>query len=194
MEKLMTPVLRKVFLIVLALLILLLGMSYIFSPYKSYQNGFIKSSVKIESSCEAAFNYLGDSNHARDWSVFVDFIEALNKEEFADGQVGSKRMCYTKSDRTGFTWEEEVVERREGSYRRITCYNFQNLFTSSPDLSTEQIYEKIEEGCKLTFTLDFQEEPKLWDKLKMKFSAYRIKSIFDRNLVNIRKEILQEGP
>ncbi len=194
MEKVITPMLRRIFWIALAIFLLLLSFTWVFSPYKSYQTGVITSEVDINADCQQAFKYLGNSDNAKKWSVFVSFIETINPDQFQDGMIGSKRMCYTKEDKTGFTWEEEVLERRENEYRKISCYNFQNLFIKSPNLVTEQIYSPSSSGCKVTFTLDFKEEPTFLDKMKMKFSAYRVKSIFDRNLANIKSEVQKDRP
>ena len=194
MEKIITPTLKKISLVFFALLIFLLTLSYIFSPYTGYDSGKIKSSVYIDMPCELAYDYLGDSDHARDWSVFVDFIETINGNEVGDGKVGSKRICYTNEDKTGFYWEEEVLKNIKNEYRQLSCYGFENLFISSPTLVTEQVYDPNANGCNLTFTLDYQEEPNFWQLLKIKYSAYRIKSIFDHNLANIKNEVLNDRP
>lgn len=188
MESKVTSTLRHVFLAVLLLFLLLSFAAYKFSPY----NQKILSSVDIEMPSEMAYDYLGDSDNAKDWSVFVAFIETINSAVIPDGQVGSKRICYTKEDHTGFNWEEEILEVRENEYRKISCYNFENFSLNAPYLTTEQIYRSTDQGCKVMFTLDFMHEPNFIDLLKMKFAAYRIKSIFDQNLTNIKEEVLKK--
>ncbi len=194
MEKNITPLLRNIFLGSLILLISILIGAWIMSPYSKYKEGKIVSKVNIEMPCTAAFDYLGNSENAKTWSVFVDFIETTNKEHFEDGEIGSKRICYTKSDRSGFNWEEEVLEIIPNEYRKLSCYNFKNLAVKAPNLVTEQIYIDKGEDCVLVFTLDFSKKPSFIEKLKLKFSSYRIQSIFDQNLLNIRAEIIKDRP
>lgn len=190
MEKNLTPILRNVFLGALGIFLLISIAAWIFSPYK----GKIESHVGIDVPCEVAFDYLGNSDNASDWSSFVAYIESINENLVADGHVGSRRMCYTDWDESAFRWEEEILERKEDQYRLLSCYNYQNLWLRAPDLLTEQIYERMDYGCKVSFTLDFRYKPSLWDKAKLKFSAYRIKSIFDQNLINIKKEVYKRRP
>ncbi|WP_235297602.1 SRPBCC family protein [Portibacter marinus] len=190
MEKNVTPILRNVFLGVLVLFLLLCLMAWIFSPYKDK----VVSHVGIDMPCEAAFDYLGNSDNASDWSSFVPYIETINEDKVADGMVGSKRKCYTEWEKEGFQWEEEVLERIEDKYRKLSCYNYKNLWLRAPDLVTEQIYSQTDYGCKVSFTLDFMYKPSFWDLAKMKYSAFRIKSIFDKNLKNIKKEVYKRRP
>ena len=188
MDTKVTSTLRKVFLAVLLLFLIVSFAAYKFSPYDQK----ILSAVDIEMPCEITFDYLGDSENAKDWSVFVAFIETINSAVIPDGEVGSKRICYTKEDHTGFNWEEEVLEVKPNEYRKISCYNFENLGINTPNLATEQIYRTTDEGCKVMFTLDFIKKPGFIDLVKMKFAAYRIKSIFDKNLANIKGEVLKK--
>jgi len=190
MEKNITPILRNIFMIALGVFLLLSSAAWVFSPYKSK----VVSSVGIDMPCEMAFDYLGNSDNASDWSVFVDYIETINDDRVTDGMVGSKRMCYTNWDQSGFRWEEEVLERVENEYRKLSCYNFKGLKLRSPVLATEQIYTPKDYGCEVKFTLDFLYKPSLWDRAKMKFSAYRIKSIFNKNLANVKKEVTKRRP
>lgn len=190
MEKQLTPILRNVFLGALGVFLLVSIAAWIFSPYK----GKVVSHVGIDMPCEAAFDYLGNSDNASDWSSFVAFIETINENKVKDGMVGSKRVCYTDWQKEGFNWEEEVLERVENEYRRLSCYNYKNLWLRAPDLTTEQIYEVTDYGCKVSFTLDFMYDPSLWDLAKMKFSAYRVKRIFDKNLKNIKREVHKRRP
>jgi hypothetical protein len=190
MSKNITPVLRNIFLVALGVFLFLSLSAWIFSPYKDK----VVSSVGIDMPCEMAFDYLGNSDNASDWSTFVDFIETINENSVSDGEVGSKRMCYTNWDQSGFKWEEEVLEKVQDKYRKLSCYNYQGLWLRAPVLKTEQIYAEKDYGCEVQFTLDFMYNPSLWDLAKMKFSAYRIKSIFNKNLANIKKEVTKRRP
>jgi uncharacterized membrane protein len=150
----------------------------------------ITKQIVIEKPCAEVYSYLGNSDNAKSWSVFVAFIETLNSEEVPDGMVGSKRICYTKDDKSGFRWEEEILAVEADKYRKLSCYNFENLSIPSNVLLTEQIYKIHESGCELTFTLDYKEDPSLMDKIKLYFGSFKIKRIFRKNLSNIRDEIL----
>lgn len=190
MSQNITPILRNIFLLVLGVFLLLSISAWIFSPYKDK----VVSTVGIDMPCESAFDYLGNSDNASSWSTFVAFIETTNENVISDGEVGSKRMCYTEWDQSGFKWEEEVLEKIEDEYRKLSCYNFQGLWLRAPILKTEQIYSKTDYGCQVQFTLDFMYTPSLWDLAKMKFSAYRIKSVFNQNLANIKNEVTKSRP
>lgn len=177
------------------LFFLIIGMVFLWfnSPYGKYSKSPIVTSVHIEAPCQKVYEYLGNSDHARDWSVYVAFLETLNSEEVPDGEVGSKRMCYTQEDKQGFSWEEEVLEIKKGKYRKISCYSFQNLFVNTSDLITEQVYEEETDGCKLSFTLDYAKKPSFWELVKIKYSAYKIKSVFEGNIENIKKEMTENA-
>ena len=143
MEKHVTPILRNVFLVALGAFLLSCILTWVFSPYKDK----LVSHIGIDMPCGTAFAYLGDSDNAKDWSAFVAFIETINEDKVADGEIGSKRVCYTEVDKEGFQWEEEVLEKVENEYRRLSCYNYKNLWLRAPDLTTEQIYEPTDYGC-----------------------------------------------
>ena len=61
-------------------------------------------------------------------------------------------------------------------------------------LATEQIYEKISETkTKLSFTLFYlNNNPSFSELLKTYFSAFEVKSIYERNMANI-KSIIETG-
>ena len=179
---------RKILIIGIAVIIIGFSTLWLLSPYQL--GAKISNSIKINAPCENTFAYLGNSANAQHWSVFVDRISTLNAHQVPDGQVGSKRICFTESDTSKFHWEEEIIELRENSYRKLTCYNYKNLWLAAPNLQTEQIYENDNNGtCHLTFTLDFLNEPSFIDLIKLKFAAYRISKIFHQNLSNIKAEI-----
>lgn len=166
----------------------------VFSPYGHKPDSTVKRveySVIINAPVEDVFAYLGNSDNAKNWSVFVDHINTLNADEVADGAVGSLRRCFVNADETGTHWDEETVEVILNEKRRLTIFNMQGFPMSAENLATEQLYKALEENqCELTFTVFFtSDSPGLFDQLKMYFAAYRIKSIFKGNMENIKRDV-----
>jgi hypothetical protein len=174
--------------------ILMVGLS----PYKSYNkysHNLVKVSVNINALPSKVFNYLGNSNNAKDWSVFVSHITTLNPSEKVDGELGSVRRCFTNENETGETWDEEILFIEENRYRKLSCYNFIDFALSSNNLHTEQIYEEQDDGTtELSFTLFYANpEVSLVDELKMHFASYTMASIFKENLANIKSFVEKES-
>ncbi len=164
----------------------------VFSPYgqkNDHKYKLIKESVIINASVEKVFQYLGNSNNASDWSVFVDHISTINSEKINDGKLGSIRRCFVHEDESGETWDEETLIVEQNKRRRLNCYNFRNFSLKANNLLTEQIYQPLESGkCKLTFTLFFNPEKASYiDIFKMYYAAFTIADAFQQNLRNIKK-------
>jgi hypothetical protein len=180
--------------LVWSFIILLLTFSglIIFSPYGNH-DGFsyklIVNTVAINAPVDSVFRFLGNSNNARKWSVFVDHITPLNTDSFPDGKPGSRRRCFCNADESGTRWDEVVTENVLNKKRQICCYALVDFSMSASNLATEQIYEATgNDKCKLTFTLFFKgAPPSLWGSIKTYIAAYKIKSIFSANMDNIRR-------
>jgi uncharacterized protein YndB with AHSA1/START domain len=170
---------------------------WLFSPYRHHK-GFayklVANTVEIDVSADSVFRFLGNSANASKWSVFVDHISTLNGDEVPDGSIGSRRRCYRNADETGTQWDEVITEVVPAKKRQISCYNMQHFTMSADGLGTEQLYEPIgSHRCRLTFTLFFlSKEPGLWDGIKTTIAAYRVSSIFQRNMNNI-KQVVEHG-
>jgi uncharacterized protein YndB with AHSA1/START domain len=138
---------------------------------------------------DSVFRFLGVSDNARKWSVFVDHITPLNADSVPDGTPGSRRRCFCKPDETGRRWDETITEVVPGKKRQLTIYNLVNFTAASQSLATEQLYRPLEGGgCRLTFTVFFKDaEPSWKETLEMYLAAYTIKSIFARNMDNIKR-------
>jgi hypothetical protein len=166
-----------------------------FSPYKrekSFSYKLIKESILINNSTKAVYNYLGNSNNAKIWSVYVDHISPINKDIVADGHLGSIRRCFINRDEKDGSWDEEILLIDKNKVRRLSCFNFQDLIFNPGLLNTEQIYEDKNGDCLLTFTL-FSPKKKLslWEELKIHMGSYRTAYIFRKNLNNIKKDLEQ---
>ncbi|HEY6162333.1 MAG TPA: SRPBCC family protein [Bacteroidia bacterium] len=164
----------------------------IFSPYGNH-DGFnyklILNTVEINAPADSVYKYLGNSDNARKWSVFVDHINTLNRDSFPDGAVGSRRRCFCNADEKGTQWDELVTEVVPGKKRQIIIYHLVDFSMNAEHLATEQIYESIGTNkCKLTFTVFFKDaQPSLWERIKTYIAAYKIKGIFEGNMNNIKK-------
>lgn len=174
-----------------AILIISLLCLIALSPYgenDDYDYKIVKVSVPIDAQPSEVFTYLGNSKNAKNWSVFVDHISPLNPNEKDDGEIGSLRRCFNKEDESGLTWDEEILNVEENKYRLLRCYNLQGFKMSADNIRTEQLYEELEDkSTLLSFTLFFTPgKASFIDELKMYYSAYKVTSIFQENLNNIK--------
>lgn len=167
---------------------LLFFSGYVFSPYKMNANKYkLSTSVTINTAPCKVFEYLGNSNNASDWSSFVNRIVPL---EGADGTLGSIRRCYKTADTDSWKWDEQTLLLDQCKKRKLSIYNLVNFPMQAPGLYTEQIYQSLKgEKCKLTFTLFFDKNESWFDFMRMKFTAFYIEYIFEKNLQNIKNII-----
>ncbi|MFZ5553345.1 MAG: SRPBCC family protein [Bacteroidota bacterium] len=170
--------------------VLLSGM-IIFSPYGSHNDlpyKAVKESIEIDAPAEIVYDYLGHSENAAIWSVFVDHISSLNSSDAADGMPGSQRRCFTREDESGSRWDETILIAEYGKKRRLNIFNMHEFSFAANHLLTEQLYEKTgKNSCRLTFTLFFDEgKASFTDELKMYYAAYKVSDIFRKNLQNIK--------
>jgi len=173
---------------------LLLVLAVLFSPFGRGKEDIernINASIEIDAPVAEVYAYLGNSANASKWSVYVDHITPLNKEQVPDGMSGSIRRCYTQKDEKGTTWDEMVMLAEPNRKRQLSIYNMQDFSFKTNGLATEQVYEAIDDKhTRLTFSLFYMnEEERLTELLKTYLAAYRIKYIFNRNLENIKTEI-----
>ncbi len=182
------------FRILLISLFLICVVAIVVNPYRKHP-GFsyrlIKETIEVNASAKEAFEYLGNSANARDWSVFVDHISPLNASEIADGEIHSRRRCFKQPDETGIWWDEEVLEVNPNIKRQLSVYNLHGFLLTAGGLRTEQLYEPLDaQHCKLSLTLFFAPEHRdNMDIIKMFVAAYVVRNIFKNNLKKIKYEI-----
>lgn len=196
MEKKFSKLKKGLMIIGITLVLALTGM-IVFSPYGSHE-GFdyklVKVDMEIDAPVDSVYKFLGKSANAAKWSVFVDHITPLNADSFSDGSVGCRRRCYCNKDETGTQWDELTTENAADLKRQLTIYNMKDFSMTAEHLATEQLYEKIaNDKCSLTFTVFYKDtKPTFMERFKLYFAAYKIKSIFVRNMANI-KRIVETG-
>lgn len=186
---------KVIFIAGLALISLfLLGISLmvLFSPYGNFpgkSKKMLQESVLIKAPVEQVYQYLGNSDNAEEWSVYVNHISALNSNKIADGMKGSIRRCFTNQNEKGKQWDEMVIKVEKFKRRLLNCYNFKNFEMTAGVLYTEQLYKETKDGnCMLSFTLFLSDENSTFlNHLKMYFAAYEVTRIFKQNLSNIQK-------
>lgn len=164
------------------------------SPYgydKTYQFRVIQYGIDIEVPTNIVYDYLGNSHLAPEWSVYVSHITTLNSEEYPDGSVGSIRRCFTRADQIGGQWDELIVEDIPNVKRKLHLFNFVNFPISAEGLATEQLYEALPDNrTHLKLTLFYEEgSGRFWDTIKTYLAAYKIKSIFKQNMINIKHNV-----
>lgn len=185
-------IVKKVFLILLLIAVPSIIGAIIFSPYGRH-DGFsyklVATTTEINAPADSVFAYLGNSAHAHDWSVFVDHISSLNADSFADGKPGSRRRCFQQADEKGIRWDELITAVEPGKRRQLTIYNMIDFPMQADNLATEQLYTATTDGkCRLTFTLFYLDgDPSFWDEMKTYFAAYKVQSVFQRNIANIKR-------
>lgn len=166
----------------------------VFSPYgnrEGYNYKVIHTSVVINAPLDSVFRYLGKSQNAAKWSVFVRDIQPLNADRYPDGTVGGRRRCYSRED-PAMQWDELITAVQPNKRRQLVIYNLKNFSLTASGLTTEQRYEKISAAqCRLTFTVFYNRQPDFFETLKTYFAAYKIKRIFKQNLDNIKR--INEG-
>jgi hypothetical protein len=188
---------KKIFIGLLALIIVALIAMVIFSPYKSYE-GFpyklIKTTVVINAPADSVFRYLGNSENARNWSVFVHHIDALNSDTIPDGQPGSKRRAFCNADEEGRRWDEITTLVEPNRKRQLTTFNYVDFWMTAEGLATEQLYVPLNDSTtQLSFTLFYlKNDPSFWEVMKTHFASYTVDDIFQRNMANI-KRIVETG-
>jgi len=196
MENRFIKILKKI-LIALGFIVLIMSAGIYASPYgndEKFSYKLMRETVEIAAPIADVYQYLGKSENAKDWSVFVDHITPLNADEVRDGAVGSIRRCFVQADEKGVIWDELTTIVESNKRRQLTIYNLQGFPMTADNLRTEQLYKKIsDQETKLTFTVFFAENPSLCDHLKMYYAAYQIKSIFTDNMMNIKKFVEQKS-
>lgn len=165
----------------------------IFSPFKKHKHrNEIRNEVIINAPTCEVFEYLGNSDNATKWSVYVDHITTLNGDKVEDGKVGSIRRCYTnEKENMGETWDELITEVIPCKKRQLSIYNLQNFSLAAEGLLTEQQYFELDNNkTKLVFTVFYKDNyPNLMDEIKTHFASYNIEDVFIRNMNNIKYEV-----
>jgi len=189
--------LKKILLGILITLCVALLAMVVFSPYKR-QDGFnyklVKHTLVINAPVDSVFRFLGNSDNARKWSVYVHHISTLNSDEVKDGLPGSIRRAFCTADEKGQRWDELVTIVEPNKRRQLITYDYIDFSMTAEGLATEQIYQAIDANTsQLTFTLFFKDhKPTLFEKLKMNFAAYVVLDIYEKNMDNI-KRIVETG-
>ncbi|MBI3237920.1 MAG: SRPBCC family protein [Flavobacteriia bacterium] len=190
--------LKKIILGIFILLLLTITYVLIFSPYK-YHDGsavrMMKYTIDIKATPDSVFRFLGNSNNARRWSVFVHHISSLNSDSITDGTPGSRRRCFCDSAEMGTQWDETITEVIPNQKRRLICYDFKHFSMTTDGLTTEQVYKTLPDGnCRLSFSLFVDgEQPSFFERMKIYVAAFRVQSIFERNVQNV-KAICEGNP
>jgi hypothetical protein len=180
----------------LAIFIILLGL-IIASPYNQKEGDnhrTVAYSIIIHAPVNKVFDFMGKSELAEKWSVYVDGIQTLNSRKIPDGAVGSKRRCFVHPLKNGQYWDEEVIISEKNGRRRLSIFNLVNFPISASGLLTEQLYKRLDNNItELKLTLFYiKDTPSFLGWLKIKLGAYRIKKIFKKNLLNIKDLIEKE--
>lgn len=167
------------------------------SPFgndKRFDYKLLIHSIEINAPVDSVYNFLGKSSNAGKWSVFVDHIDPLNSDRVPDGKAGCRRRCFKNANEQGLQWDEEITVSDPNRRRQLTVFNMKDFGVKAEGLATEQLYERISENkTRLSFTLFYlNAKPSLPGLLKTYFSAFKVKSVYQQNMANI-KRIIETG-
>ncbi len=187
---------KKISLWIIAGLFASIALLILLSPLRMseyYDQPAIVVSVDIDATPECVFNYLGDSDNAARWSTFVDHI-TLTSAPGTDGQIGSTRRCFVDADESSTQWDEEIIEVIPNTKRTLSIFNLVDFSMTMDGLLTDQLYEETGDGkTRLSLTLyNVESDLGLWDSFKFHLASYRIASIFEGNLENIKLLSVEE--
>lgn len=156
----------KIIFIILGACLVMFSTLIFFSPNAKLEGADhrqVAHSIIIDVNANRVFNYLGKSENASKWSVFVDHITHLNALEVRDGDPGFKRRCYCEADETGRQWDELITEVIPAKKRQLLIYNLVDFPVRAENLAMEQIYEPLGVNrCRVTFTVFFIKKPTFW--------------------------------
>lgn len=185
--------LKKIAVWVLGIIALGLIILIIASPYKYHSDEFrtVEADITINAPVDSVFAYMSNSGFASEWSSFVDHITPLNPDKVEDGEKYSIRRVFISEDEKDARWDEKIVEVVPNKKRSLKIYKIRGLSMSAVGLQTEQRYQKLKNGkTRLSLVLYFREEHRgLWNGFKMRVASFEIRSIFEKNLENIKREI-----
>ncbi len=167
-----------------------------FSPYGEIANSVgrcLEEKILINTSVSNAYNYLGDSKNAAEWSVYVSHITPVNINDFEDGEQGSIRRCFKNKDESVMFWDEEILVNEKNKIRQLSIFNMNGFSLDGDNLLTEQIYNQHQNQCELTFKLYFTKGKSNWlDELKMYLAGYEVSKVFKENLKQIKINLEQK--
>lgn len=179
---------KKISYTILFALIVFVVVVYFFSPATTNKHGELQivQTITIADSVPNVFEYMGSSENAKIWSVYVDHINLLSGE---DGKVNCKRRCFKEADEKGIQWDEEILEIIPNEKRVLSIYNGKNFPIYSKNLITEQQYKETNGGCELSLILTLKGKQSFWENFKFKFASFVVKKVFKGNLTNIKNDI-----
>ncbi|MBC8047136.1 MAG: SRPBCC family protein [Fimbriimonadaceae bacterium] len=188
---------KKIIFYIIVSLLLVFILIISLSPFKKYAgetNRIVKHTITIDAPVDSVFNFLGNSDNVALWSVYIDHITPLNSDSIPDGKPGSRRRCFQNANEEGIKWDELITIVEKNKRRQLTIYDTKGFPMMAEPLATEQIYKSMNDNkCELTFTLFFPDEkPSLVEFIKTSLGAYKIKSVYEQNMQNIKTLIEQK--
>jgi len=190
----MPRLLKYIFYFVLVIVVGLIAMIWL-SPYgyqEKYNERIIVETVLIDADIADVYTYLGNSDNAKDWSVFVDHITPLNPNEFKDGKKESIRRCFKNKDESGIYWDEKILIEEPNQKRQLNIYNMHGFSISGNGLLTEQLYVTKDGKTELSFVLFLEDnESSFIKELKLYFAGFKVSTIFKGNIERV-KSILEK--
>lgn len=172
----------------IAITLLLLGLTGLYFFILNYESNV---EVIIEAPMDKVWEYVGNSDNAREWSIFFDSIRIISGN---DGQVGAVRRCYRKDFNEDFPyWDERTLEVRPNEYRKINTFNLTNFpwyVTSKAQYFVHQRFEQLDgDRVKLSFGYELIAPKNPFRVILLSLFASEGERIIRKNLENIKEAI-----
>jgi hypothetical protein len=145
--------------------------------------------VEIDAPIEVVWAYISDSSKAAEWSIFFDHIAPL--PGVPDGQVGALRRCYRCADRSGLTWDEQVMQIQAPYFREIRTYALRGFNIFGAGTAAFRVHQSLRRlgphRTELIFSSSVEEpRPSVWNLYFMGYATAEAGLIVQKNVENIK--------
>jgi hypothetical protein len=150
-----------------------------------------KESIVINAPLDEVWSYVGNSDNAKEWSIYFSHIKPISGP---DGEVGGVRRCFRRSDETKNRWDEKTLELKPKTYRKIHTYALQGFPDSYFNRAEFHVHQRfVESSDKKSVSLTFGSELlKPLDPISlMRFLWHsgEVSRVIGLNLANIKEAI-----
>lgn len=156
----------------------------------------ISHSVEIAAPVAAVWQYLSDSENAKEWSTFFSHIRASAQTDqgIKDGDIGSLRRCFREKSESVLWWDETVLQINPLKERIIYTYHLKGFWplwiTRGSSFFVKQSYRDLGNGkSSLSFSTVADPQNGPMSRLLFQLGKSEGLDIFVKNLENIREHI-----
>jgi hypothetical protein len=152
----------------------------------------VQETIVIQAPVHEVWSYASNSLFAQDWSIYFDHISPL--PGVRDGEVGSIRRCFKNAHEEGPRWDEMTIQISTEESRTIVTFNLMGFnhpgLTKDQYVFVRQLYARLsDQSTALTFQTLYPKNAKISAKIAFKLNQLKTKTIFKKNLINIKAAI-----